>query len=175
MSGAYSKTVQISVAHPVALDYLHQVLHTNCSSYLTENTASTPFPISLEFSTKQSAFILRITQNVEWATLGFPMLNQAVHIVTTGLKRQHHQAQLFLRKHTPIKALLVATCFGVSVHCLARSVQHVSVSKNACHMSMSQMFCKHRRQSQPSALTHCKPRMRLELRIPANYVKVFGT
>ena len=87
MSGTYNKRVQISVAHPVALGHLHQVLHTNFSSYLTENTAPTSIPISLEFSITQSAFMLRIIQNVEWAKLGFLMLNQVVHTVTTGLKR----------------------------------------------------------------------------------------
>jgi hypothetical protein len=90
MRGAYNKTVQLSVAHPAALGYLHQVLHTKCSSYLTENTASTSIAISLKFSIKQSAFILRI-QNAEWAKLGFLMLNQVVRRVTIWFKRHHHQ------------------------------------------------------------------------------------
>jgi hypothetical protein len=82
MHDTNNKIVQISVAHPVALGYLHQVLHTNCSSYLTENTASTSIPISLEYSIKNSAFILRIIQNVEWTKLGFLNLNccLSVHI-----------------------------------------------------------------------------------------------
>jgi hypothetical protein len=105
-------------------------------------------------------------------TVGFLKLNQVVHTVTTGLKCQHQQTQLLVRKHTSIKALFVATCCRVSVHCLVRSVQHVSVSKNACHMSMSEMFYKHWRQSQPSALTNSK---RLELRIPMNHVQDVGT
>jgi len=143
MRGTYNKTVQISVAHTAALGYLHQILHKNCSSYIIENTASTSITTSLEFSIKQSAFVLRIVQHVEWAKLGFLMLNQVVHTVTTGLKRQHHQTQLLVRKHTSIKALFVATCFQLLVHCSVRSVQHAFVSKNACHMSMSETFYKH--------------------------------